>query len=65
MKKFVVAGVGFNDILNIIENNKDYKKNFLGFIDDKVKYKKNCKILGKWNFLKGKKKENICFQFCC
>lgn len=50
--KFVIAGVGFNDILTLISNNPTLKKSFVGFIDDKIKSKKNCKILGKWNYLK-------------
>ena len=55
-KKFVVAGVGFNDILTLINNNNNLKKYFVGFIDDKIKKKKNCLILGKWNILRKNKK---------
>ncbi len=58
-KEFVVAGVGFGDILPLVEDimESDKSLEFLGFIDDKkikkIKFK-NYKILGSWKFLKNK-----------
>jgi sugar O-acyltransferase (sialic acid O-acetyltransferase NeuD family) len=61
MKKidFVVAGVGFGDIIILIEDiiKKDKRYNFLGFIDDfkKLGFKKNkYKVIGDWKFIKNK-----------
>jgi len=55
IKEFIVAGVGFNDILSLINNHSELKNNFKGFVDDNVTRKKNCKIVGKWKYLKHKK----------
>jgi len=58
-KNFVIAGVGFGDILPLIESivELDQSLNFLGFVDDNKNKKinfKNYKILGSWKFLKNR-----------
>ena len=41
MKKVVVVGVGFPDVIRVIDaiNEKGEKIDFLGFLDDKKKFK--------------------------
>ncbi len=61
IKKFAVAGVGFGDIIILIEDilKNDKSLKFLGFIDDKKNKNinlKNYKIIGSW---KGMKNKNI------
>lgn len=62
-KKFVVAGIGFGDIIIIIrdflKNNPNYE--FVGFVDDNPHYQnkkiENYKVVGKWTCLQKMKCE--------
>ena len=55
-KEFVIAGVGFGDILPLVEDimESDKSLKFLGFIDDKkikkIKFKKIIRFLAHGNF---------------
>lgn len=71
-KNVVIVGVGFPDVLRVIDNinkKQSYRKiNILGFLDDNKKFKKKIfwgyKILGGINWLKNKKNVFVINAVC-